>query len=115
MKMVTLENPRDIGSRMAAEAEIASAKARIGGAEADLAFTKARIKAVDTRIDAVDARIDAANARIWELPIAIAKTERSLTVWAAGVSLAFTVVLASILIPLLLIILDRLPQHCGRG
>lgn len=73
----------------------------IASVKADVAFTKARIEAVE--------------ARIWELPIEIARTERSLTVWAACVSLGFTVVLASILIPLLLMILDRLPKYCGWG
>lgn len=45
----------------------------------------------------------------------IVRSERTLTLWPVFVSLAFTVILASILVPLLLMILDRLPKHCGWG
>ena len=50
-----------------------------------------------------------------ELRTDIVRTERSLTLWPVFVSLAFTVILASILVPIMFMILDRLPKHCGWG
>ena len=57
----------------------------------------------------------ATKADVSELRTDIVRSERSLTLWPVFVSLAFTVILASILVPLLLMILDRLPKHCGWG
>lgn len=57
----------------------------------------------------------ATKADVAELRTDIVRSERSLTLWSVFVSLAFTVILASILVPLMLMIFDRLPKHCGWG
>ena len=57
----------------------------------------------------------ATKVNVAKLRTDIVRSERSLTLWSVFVSLAFTVILASILVPIMFMILDRLPKHCGWG
>ena len=50
-----------------------------------------------------------------ELRTDIVRSERSVLMWSISFSLAITVMLAFILMPLIFMIFDRLPKHCGWG
>ena len=98
--MTTLEgSPQDINSRLAA---IEATVPRLA-AKSDAANMAAKDD------------IAAMNANIVELRVDIIRGQTSLIMWFVGVSLAFTVMLASMLMPLMFAILDRLPKHCGWG
>ena len=105
--MVTLEgNPQDISSRLTAIEAIIPHLAT----KADVANMAAK-----DDIAAMNAKVEAINAKIVELRVDIIKGQTSLIMWFVGVSLAFTVMLASMLMPLMFAILDRLPKHCSWG
>ena len=98
--MTTLEgNSQDIRSRLTA---IEATVPRLA-AKSDVANMAAKDD------------IAAINAKIVELRVDIIRGQTSLIMWFVGVSLAFTVMLASMLMPLMFAILDRLPKHCSWG
>ena len=105
--MTTLEgSPQDINSRLAA---IEATVPRLA-AKSDVANMAAK-----DDIAVLNAKVEAMNAKIVELQVGIEKGQTLLIMWFVGVSLAFTVMLASMLMPLMFAILDRLPKHCGWG
>ena len=103
---VVESSPQDISSRLTAIEAIIPHLAT----KADVADLAAK-----DDIAAMNAKIETINAKIAELRVDIIRGQTSLIMWFVGVSLAFTVVLASMLMPLMFAILDRLPKHCSWG
>ena len=99
--MVTLEgSPQDINSRLAAIEAVIPHLA-----------TKADIANMATKDDIAATKDDIAAIKddIADLRVAIEKGQFSLIRWFIGVSLASMTILAAILVPLILHILNRLP------
>ena len=57
----------------------------------------------------------ATKADVAKLRTDIVRSERSVLMWSISFSLAITVMLAFILMPLIFMIYDRLPKHCNWG